>query len=109
MPTLTPNFLFNDQALEAAEFYTGVFPNSSINHVNRYGEAGPLQEGTVLTVDFVLDGQEFTAINAGATFVPNESVSFRVSCHGQDEVDQINYLSREELVQIFDRMFKEIE
>ena len=87
MPTLTPNFLFNDQALEAAEFYTGVFPNSSINHVNRYGEAGPLQEGTVLTVDFVLDGQEFTAINAGATFVPNESVSFRVSCHGQDEVD----------------------
>ena len=87
MPTLTPNFLFNHEALEAAEFYVSIFANAEVRHVNRYGEAGPMEPGTVLTVDFVLDGLEFTAINSGATFVPNESISFRVSCHGQEEVD----------------------
>jgi predicted 3-demethylubiquinone-9 3-methyltransferase (glyoxalase superfamily) len=87
VPTLTPNFLFTDQALAAAEFYTSIFPNSSIVHVSHYGPAGPLEEGTVLTVDFVLDGQAFTAINFGQPVVASPAVSFRVSCHGQDEVN----------------------
>ena len=91
MPTLTPNILFNHEALEAAEFYVSVFADAEIRHVNRFGDAGPLEVGTVLTVDFVLDGQEFTAINSGVTFVPNESISFRVSCHGQEEVDHYWY------------------
>ena len=65
MPRITPNLWFDTEGLEAAEFYVSVFPNSEITNVTHYSEAGPRPAGTVLTVDFVLDGQEFTAINGG--------------------------------------------
>lgn len=87
MPPITPNFLFALEALEAAEFYVSVFPNSAITDVNHYGDAGPLPAGTVLAVNFVLDGQDFTAINSGQAFPFSESLSFRVSCASQAEVD----------------------
>jgi len=65
MPRITPNLWFDTQSLQAAEFYVSVFPSSKITNVSYYGEAGPGSAGTVLTVDFVLDGQEYTAINGG--------------------------------------------
>ena len=65
MPRITPNLWFDTESEEAAEFYVSVFPNSKITNVLYYGEAGPRPAGTVLTVDFVLDGQEYTAINGG--------------------------------------------
>jgi len=87
MPVITPNFLFEFQALEAAEFYVGIFPNSKIGSTSFYGEEAPLPAGTVLVVEFSLDGNDFQAINCGEIFEFNESVSFRVVCHGQEEVD----------------------
>jgi predicted 3-demethylubiquinone-9 3-methyltransferase (glyoxalase superfamily) len=87
MPKLTPNLWFDTEGLEAAEFYVSVFPNSKINSVTYYGEAGPGPAGTVLTVDFELDGQEFTAINGGPQFTFDEAVSMHISCADQDEVD----------------------
>ena len=57
MPRITPNLWFDTEGKDAAEFYVSVFPNSRITHVSHYGEAGPREAGTVLTVDFELDGQ----------------------------------------------------
>ena len=65
MPRITPNLWFDTEGLEAAEFYVSVFPNSKITNVTHYTEAGPDRPARVLTVDFVLDGQEYTAINGG--------------------------------------------
>ena len=65
MPRITPNLWFDTDGQEAAEFYVSVFPNSLVTDITHYGEAGPRPAGTVLTVDFVLDGQEYTAINGG--------------------------------------------
>jgi predicted 3-demethylubiquinone-9 3-methyltransferase (glyoxalase superfamily) len=87
MPNITPNLWFDTQGLEAAEFYVSVFPNSKVTHVSYYGEAGPGPAGTVLTVAFVLDGQEFTAINGGPEFTFDEAVSFLINCEDQDEID----------------------
>lgn len=94
MPTLqrfTPCLWFDDQAEEAANFYASVFDNSRINHVTRYGEAGHeihgRPAGSVLTVEFELDGQRFTALNGGPHFKFNEAVSFQVNCETQEEVD----------------------
>src|SRR6266571_4190276 len=72
---------------EAAEFYVSVFPNSKVTNVTHYGEAGPRPAGTVLTVDFVLDGQELTAINGGPQFHFDEAISLLINCADQDEVD----------------------
>ena len=80
MPKITPNLWFDTQGEEAAEFYVSVFPNSKITAVNHYGEAGPREAGTVLTVDFVLDGQEYTAINGGPQFTFDEAISLLVHC-----------------------------
>ena len=63
MPSITPNLWFDVNGKEAAEFYCSVFPKSRITRVSYYGEAGPREPGTVLTVDFELDGRRFTAIN----------------------------------------------
>jgi predicted 3-demethylubiquinone-9 3-methyltransferase (glyoxalase superfamily) len=88
---ITPCLWFDDQAEEAAEFYTGIFPNSKFVQISRYGEAG--QEihgkpaGSVLTVAFELDGQAFTALNGGPVFKFNEAISFQVNCETQEEVD----------------------
>lgn len=87
MPAITPNFLFADCALEAAEFYVSIFPNSHVASVNYYGESAPMPAGTVLAVDFVLDGVSYTAINGGQDMLFSEAISFRVVCHGQAEVD----------------------
>jgi predicted 3-demethylubiquinone-9 3-methyltransferase (glyoxalase superfamily) len=87
MPRITPNLWFDTESQEAAEFYVSVFPNSEIRSITHYGEAGPRPAGTVLTVDFVLDGQEYTAINGGPEFTFNEAISLLINCADQDEVD----------------------
>jgi predicted 3-demethylubiquinone-9 3-methyltransferase (glyoxalase superfamily) len=87
MPTITPNLWFDTEGLEAAEFYVSVFPDSKITNVTHYGDAGPRPAGTVLTVEFVLDGQQFTAINGGPEFTLDEAVSFLINCADQEEVD----------------------
>jgi predicted 3-demethylubiquinone-9 3-methyltransferase (glyoxalase superfamily) len=87
MPRITPNLWFDTQGKEAAEFYVSVFPNSEITNVTYYNEAGPREAGMVLTVDFVLDGQPYTAINGGPQFTFDEAVSLLVSCADQAEVD----------------------
>ena len=87
MPRITPNLWFDTKGLEAAEFYVSVFPNSEIRHILYYGEAGPREAGAVLTVDFVLDGQAFTAINGGPHFTFNEAISLSIDCADQAEVD----------------------
>jgi predicted 3-demethylubiquinone-9 3-methyltransferase (glyoxalase superfamily) len=87
MSNLTPCLWFDTQGEEAAEFYTSVFPSSKINHIARYGPAGPRPEGSVMTVDFELDGQKFVALNGGPQFTFNEAISYQISCKDQDEVD----------------------
>jgi predicted 3-demethylubiquinone-9 3-methyltransferase (glyoxalase superfamily) len=87
MPRITPNLWFDTQGLEAAEFYVSVFPNSRITDVSHYNDAGPRQAGMVLTVDFELDGQRFTAINGGPEFTFDEAISLLIDCKDQDEAD----------------------
>ena len=86
--SISPCLWFDDDLEEAATFYTGIFPNSSIGHLARYGAAGPGEPGRVMAGEFTLDGLTFRAINGGpehATF--SESVSFSVACRDQSEVD----------------------
>jgi predicted 3-demethylubiquinone-9 3-methyltransferase (glyoxalase superfamily) len=87
MPRITPNLWFDLESEEAAEFYCSIFPNSKINFVSRYTEAGPREAGMVLTVDYELDGQPFTIINGGPEFTFDEAVSFLITCADQAEVD----------------------
>jgi predicted 3-demethylubiquinone-9 3-methyltransferase (glyoxalase superfamily) len=87
MPRITPNLWFDTQGKEAAEFYVSIFPNSEIRNVSYYNDAGPGPAGTVLTVDFVLDGQQFTAINGGPQFTFDEAISLLINCKDQGEVD----------------------
>ena len=87
MPRITPNLWFDTESVEAAEFYVSVFPNSRITNVTYYNEAGPRPAGTVLTVDFELDGQAYTAINGGPEFTFDEAISLLVNCADQDEID----------------------
>ncbi len=88
MPKITPCLWFDGQAEEAARFYTSLFPNSRITDVQYYGSAGPGPEGSVLTVAYELDGQEFLALNGGPEFTFNEAISFQVPCETQEEVDR---------------------
>jgi predicted 3-demethylubiquinone-9 3-methyltransferase (glyoxalase superfamily) len=88
MQRLTPCLWFDTQGEEAARFYTSVFPNSSVGKVSHYGEAGPRPAGTVMTVEFELDGLEFLALNGGPEFTFSEAISFQVSCESQEEVDR---------------------
>lgn len=87
MPTLIPSLWFDDDALEAAEYYVSVFPNSRVNHVSHYTEAGPGEPGSVLTVEFELDGQPFSALNGGPLFTFDEAISFVITCADQSEID----------------------
>ncbi len=87
MPRITPNLWFDAEGHDAAEFYVSVFPNSRITNVSHYNEAGPGVTGTVLTVDFELDGHPFTAINGGPHFTFDEAVSFLIHCADQAEID----------------------
>jgi predicted 3-demethylubiquinone-9 3-methyltransferase (glyoxalase superfamily) len=84
---IVPNLWFDTEAEEAANFYISVFDNSRIVNVARYTEAGPREAGTVMTVDFELDGQRFVGINGGPQFTFDEAVSFQITCETQDEVD----------------------
>lgn len=79
---------FDGQAEDAANFYTSIFKHSKIGTVSRYGEVGPGPKGTVMTVTFELDGQEFMALNGGLEFTFNEAVSFIVYCDTQEEIDE---------------------
>ena len=88
MPKITPFLWFDTQAEEAAEFYVSIFKDSRILDVSRYGEAGPGLAGSVLTVRFELDGQEFLALNGGPQYTFTEAVSFLVDCENQGEVDE---------------------
>src|SRR5437016_10305180 len=87
MQRITPCLWFDTEGEDAAQFYTSIFPNSKILEVARYGSAGPRPEGTVMTVSFELDGQEFLALNGGPEFTFSEAISFQVSCETQEEVD----------------------
>ncbi len=88
---IAPCLWFDTQAEEAAKFYTAVFPNSRINKISRYGKAGcdvhGKEPGSVLTVEFEIEGQTFTALNGGPLFKFNEAVSFQVFCDTQNEID----------------------
>jgi predicted 3-demethylubiquinone-9 3-methyltransferase (glyoxalase superfamily) len=87
MPRVTPFLWFDDQAEEAVRFYTSVFPNSRIVEVSRYTESAPGRTGSVMTVEFELDGQPMIALNGGPHFRFNEAVSFSIDCRSQEEVD----------------------
>lgn len=88
---ITPCLWFDTQAEDAAHFYCGIFHNSHIRHISRYGEAGHeihgKPAGSVLAVAFEVDGQAFTALNGGPNFKFTEAVSFQVDCATQEELD----------------------
>ena len=87
MQKITPFLWFDDKAEEAVDHYTSVFPDSRVIDVQRYGEAGPGEPGTVMTIAFELAGQRFTALNGGPEFTFTEAVSLYVDCADQAEVD----------------------
>jgi predicted 3-demethylubiquinone-9 3-methyltransferase (glyoxalase superfamily) len=87
MPKVSPFLWYDTQAEEAATFYVSVFPNSRIVKVVRYGDAGPGPKGSVMTVQFELDGQEIIALNGGPVFRLTEAFSLSIDCRTQDEVD----------------------
>jgi len=87
MPRITPCLWFDTNGEEAAQFYASIFPNSKILTVTHYSDDGPQQAGSVLTVEFELDGQRFTALNGGPQFTFTEATSLQVLCDDQDEVD----------------------
>ena len=84
---IMPFLWFDHQAEEAAGFYVAIFPNSKIGKVARYSDVGPGPAGSVMTVEFQLDGQSFVALNGGPIFKFTEAVSFVVNCQTQEEVD----------------------
>jgi len=86
---ITPFLWFDDNAEEAMNFYTSIFPDSMVLDVTRYGEAGPGTPGTMMSGTFRLRGQEFMALNGGPEFTFTEAVSFFVGCETQDEVDEL--------------------
>ena len=87
MPRITPFLWFDNQAEEAAQFYTSIFPNSSVGDVTRYGPDMPMPEGTAMTVSYTLDGQEYVALNGGPQFPHSEAISFQIMCADQEETD----------------------
>lgn len=84
---ITPCLWFDQNALEAVKFYTSVFKRSKIRITTHYGANSPMPEGTVMTVTFTLNGQEFMALNGGPAFKFNEAISLMVNCDTQKEID----------------------
>lgn len=84
---ITPFLWFDQQAEEAANFYVSIFPHSKIVRMTHYGEAGPGPDGSVMTVEFQLEGQSFVGLNGGPEFPFTNAVSFVVNCQSQEEVD----------------------
>jgi predicted 3-demethylubiquinone-9 3-methyltransferase (glyoxalase superfamily) len=89
MQKITPFLWFDNNAEEAVNFYISIFKNSRIVNITRYGESGPGPKGTVMTVAFHLDRQEFTALNGGPEFTFSPAISFVVNCETQAEVDEL--------------------
>ncbi|MCQ8118054.1 VOC family protein [Methylomonas rosea] len=87
MPKITPFLWFDDQAEPAMNFYVSIFKNSKVLSVNRYGDAGPGPKDSVMTANFELDGQVFTALNGGPMYQLSPAISFVVHCETQAEVD----------------------
>ncbi len=87
MQKITTFLTFDNQAEEAVNLYCSIFPKSRIVSVSRYGEAGPGPAGSVMTAEFVLDGQPFIAMNGGPHFTLSDGISLYVSCETQEEVD----------------------
>ena len=89
---ITPCLWFDNQAEDAAIFYTSIFKNSKIENISRYGKEGfevhGQKEGTALTVAFQINGQSFTALNGGPVFRINEAISFQIFCKTQEEIDE---------------------
>lgn len=86
--SISPCLWFDDQLEQAAEFYTKIFPRSSIGHLARYGDAGPGQPGTVMAGEFTIDGMTFRGINGGPMYAEfTEAISFSIACSDQTEVD----------------------
>ena len=88
MQKITTFLWFDDKAEEAAKFYVSIFPNSKIVGVARYTDVGPGPAGSVMTVDFELDGQQFVALNGGPQFPFTEAISLVVNCETQEEIDR---------------------
>jgi predicted 3-demethylubiquinone-9 3-methyltransferase (glyoxalase superfamily) len=88
MPKITPFLWFDTQAEEAAKFYASIFPKSKILKMARYGDAGPGPVGSVMTVEFELNGQHMIALNGGPHFKFTEAISLSVDCEDQKEVDR---------------------
>ena len=88
MPDITPYLWFDAQSLEAAEFYVSLFANSEITGVTHYGEGGPRPAGSVMTVEFTLDGRPYTALNGGPDYTLDEAFSLQVVCADQAELDR---------------------
>jgi predicted 3-demethylubiquinone-9 3-methyltransferase (glyoxalase superfamily) len=93
MQKLTPCLWFDDKAEEAARFYVSIFKNAKLGNIARYGEAGAQAsgrpKGSVMTVTFEIEGQEFVALNGGPLFKFTEAVSFMVKCESQQEIDEM--------------------
>jgi predicted 3-demethylubiquinone-9 3-methyltransferase (glyoxalase superfamily) len=89
MQKITTFLWFDGQAEEAANFYTSIFKNSKIGRILRYGDAGPGAKGSVMTVEFQLEGQEFIALNGGPAYQLTPAISLFVNCETQKEVDDL--------------------
>lgn len=91
MHKIIPCLWFDDKAEEAATFYTSIFNNSKVGNVTRYGKEGyeihRREAGTVMTVEFEIEGEKFVSLNGGPIFTFNEAISFQVPCEIQEEVD----------------------
>jgi predicted 3-demethylubiquinone-9 3-methyltransferase (glyoxalase superfamily) len=89
MQKVTTFLMFNDQAEAAVKLYVSLFRNSKVVSLSRYGEGGPMPAGTVMSAEFLLDGQEYMAFNGGPHFTFSDGMSLFVSCETQAEVDEL--------------------
>ncbi len=89
MQKITPFLWFDQQAEEAARFYTSIFKNSKLHSITRFGDGAPGMPGSVMTVAFEIEGQQFTALNGGPAFAFTPAISFYVDCETQEEVDYL--------------------
>jgi len=91
MQKISPCLWFDDNAEEAVKFYLSIFKNSKVGNVTRYGKEGyeihKKKEGSVMTIDFEIEGQKFLALNGGPIFKFNEAISFQIYCDMQEEID----------------------
>jgi predicted 3-demethylubiquinone-9 3-methyltransferase (glyoxalase superfamily) len=89
MQKITPFLWFNDKAEEAVNFYVSIFKNSKIMSVSRFGDAGPGPKGSVMSMTFQIEGQDFYALNGGPVFTFTPAISLFVNCESQQEVDEL--------------------